>query len=100
MYDGAWGSVTLYSIPAAAAALVALQGCQLLPQHLTALQAHEPIGGGDVGLSAVSGGEGDRLPVSQGPGCEVGHGDVQRVQGADAMCPGDLQRDSLDILLW
>lgn len=70
------------------------------PAAVTSLQAHEPVCGGDVGLRAVSGGEGDRLAVSQGPGCEMGHGDVQRVQGADAMLPGHLKRDPLDILLW
>ena len=66
---------------------------------VTSLQAHEPIRGGDVGLSAVSGGEGDWLAVSQGSACEMGHGDVERVQGADAMGPGDLKGNSLDILL-
>lgn len=66
---------------------------------VTSLQAHEPIRGGDVGLRAVSGGEGDRLAVSQGPGCQMGHCDVERVQGADAMRPGNLKRDSLNILL-
>ena len=72
---------------------------ELVAVLVASLQAHEPIRGCDVGLRAVAGGEGDRLAVSQGPGCEMGHCDVERVQGADAMGPGDLKRNSLDILL-